>query len=624
MELSEELKKQIIDTISKNRQLPNSFQNLLFPVEHKEYILNYVDKMRKEDVLANTDGVEPCPLQIDKIFNGKEHPSFDDGWRNLLIFGDNLQLLKTIYENKDPLVKDKIKHKIKLIYIDPPFATEDEFKSSTGAKAYNDKKRGSEFLEFIRRRLILAKEILADDGNIFVHIDQKMGHYVKVIMDEVFGKNNYRNEIIWSYKSGGASKTNFANKHDIIFWYSKTSNYIFNEQKYKRYVDKSKGYDPRIEYHKDEDGREYRINIMTDVWEDIGIISPNGFERVGYPTQKPEPLLKRIIESCSNEGDLIFDFFCGSGTTIATAEKLNRKWIGCDIGKLSYYTTQKRILKIQESKEILSEKLYSKKAKNFVTAQLGLYDLAKTLELDLDNYKHFVSHLFGFDLFKKNVGGITFDGLKQESLVHIFDFKKFKDSFIDEEYLYNLHESIGNKTNGTVYVVSPISFCPSTDYHEIGDVRYYFLKVPYHVIKEFHKKPFQRSNQPKNKENVNDLDYAIGFHFINPPEVKSVIKIVENNLVININKFKSNDSHKEDFNNFSELSSIFIDKNYNESNFILSESFFHDDLIKKDCEEINIFLNLKEVGNFLKIIYTDIYGNEFIEVINVNKLRGLK
>src|SRR5699024_4232553 len=114
--------------------------------------------------------------------------SFEDDWKNMIVFGDNLQLLKTIYEDKDPLIKDKVKGKVKLIYIDPPFATQDEFQNKEGAKAYNDKKQGAEFLEFIRRRLVLAREILADDGSIYVHLDQKMGHYVQAIMDEVFGK----------------------------------------------------------------------------------------------------------------------------------------------------------------------------------------------------------------------------------------------------------------------------------------------------------------------------------------------------------------------------------------------------------------------------------------------------
>lgn len=124
-----------------------------------------------EDILADEDGVTAMPLQIEKIFNGTRE-GFADGWRNLIVFGDNLQFLKTLYANTDSLIHDWVKGKIKLIYIDPPFATASDFKSTSGIKAYTDKKNDSSFVEFIRRRLMLAKEILAEDGNIIVHLDR--------------------------------------------------------------------------------------------------------------------------------------------------------------------------------------------------------------------------------------------------------------------------------------------------------------------------------------------------------------------------------------------------------------------------------------------------------------------
>ena len=214
MELNEIDKKYLIGLLESGEQIPEDYKYMLFPSLQEEYELTYAGKMRKEDVLAGEDGTLPVPLQVERIFNGDKHPGFDDGWRNMIVFGDNLQFLKTINENKDPLIKDKVKGKVKLIYIDPPFATQDEFQNKEGAKAYSDKKKGSEFLEFIRRRLILAKEILADDGAIYVHLDQKMGHYVKVILDEIFGKNNFRNEIIWCYKTSlRSSKEKFGKDH---------------------------------------------------------------------------------------------------------------------------------------------------------------------------------------------------------------------------------------------------------------------------------------------------------------------------------------------------------------------------------------------------------------------------
>jgi site-specific DNA-methyltransferase (adenine-specific)/adenine-specific DNA-methyltransferase len=299
------------------------------------------------------------------------------------VFGDNLQFLKTVYENTDHLIKEKVKGKVKLIYIDPPFATGNEFKSSTGVKAYSDKNKGAEFIEFIRRRLILAKEILADDGSIFVHLDAKMAHYIKIVLDEVFGKNNFRNEVIWQYRSGGISKSEFAHKHDTIYWYSKSSNYYFLPQKenVKKTVEGKEVFtDNKGEFvwhtHpsiKNPKGiKSYLDGYMTDVW-DIPIINTQALERTGYPTQKPEKLLERIIRCSTKDGDIVLDFFGGSGTTACVAEKLNRKWITCDIGEYSYYTIQKRWLEISDSK--IGPTIYGKKARSFITAQLGSYDL---------------------------------------------------------------------------------------------------------------------------------------------------------------------------------------------------------------------------------------------------------
>lgn len=651
--IDENKKHEIIEAIKNNQDL-SQFKEFLFPIEHKEYLLTYQNKMKKEDILNNKDGSFACPIQIDKTFNGSNHPAFEDGWKNLLIFGDNLQFLKTIYENKDELIKDKVKGKVKLIYIDPPFATDDEFTSSNGAKAYNDKKKGSEFIEFIRKRLIIAKEILAEDGSIFVHIDQKMGHYIKIIMDEVFGKNNFMNEIVWHFRTYQGQVSNyFPQKHNIIFWYKNklqpNFKLSYNEEDYQDTVDfdrwkkfivngneirgnKYPASDSRFMAYYDkwvkENKRKPTKNdiilkikgyVIDDVWVDLPAIDPKDkTEKNGYPTQKPESLLKRIIESTTEEGDIVLDFFGGSGTTVATAEKLNRKWITCDIGKLSYYTIQQRLLTIENSPSLKSEnnqyKLYNNKAKSFITAQLGLYDLEKTLNLaniNFDKYKTFVSDLFKFNLEKKKINGISFDGVKDESLVKIFDFNKFKNTIIDEEYIKNLHQYIENKTNGIVYLVSPISFIDFfSDCYETEDgVKYYFYKVPYHMIKELHQVPFERSFQPKNKDKINNIDYTIGFHFISPIEVESNIQIKDNLFTLSIDKF-INHERIEDFNT---LSSVFIDFDFKED-FILDQAFFYDEFKKYDNKLIINYKINNIIGKNIKIIYTDIFGNDFSEI----------
>ena len=172
-------------------------------------------------------GEEPqaIPFQIEKELSCRKES--EDNWKNLLIFGDNFQSLKTIYENKDPLIKDKVKGKVKLIYIDPPFATESDFNTKSGEKAYADKIKGSEFIEFIRVRLLLAREILATDGIICVHLDYRKKHYIKVIMDEVFGENNFKNEIAVSRVKKNIRERTLVKKlneeFDTILMYSKTN-----------------------------------------------------------------------------------------------------------------------------------------------------------------------------------------------------------------------------------------------------------------------------------------------------------------------------------------------------------------------------------------------------------------
>jgi len=199
MKLSKYEIQDLIERLQKGENIPDDYKYKLFPAKQKEYELVYGGKMRKEDVLANEDGVFPVPLQVEKIFNGKRK-IWKDGWKNIIAFGDNLQFLKTIYENKDLVIKNKVKGKVKLIYIDPPFAAKKDFQTERGAKAYTDKIKGADFLEFTRRRLIVAKEILSDSGCIYIHLDWKRSHYIKLLCDEIFGEKYFRNEIVWRYR----------------------------------------------------------------------------------------------------------------------------------------------------------------------------------------------------------------------------------------------------------------------------------------------------------------------------------------------------------------------------------------------------------------------------------------
>ena len=631
--LTKQQKNYIIKLIQEGKELPEDFKYLLFPTKQKEYELVYAGKMRKEDILANEDGVFPVPLQVEKVFNGDEHEAFEDDWKNMIVFGDNLQFLKTIYENKDPLIKDKVKGKVKLIYIDPPFATKSDFKSKGGQKAYTDKKKGAEFIEFLRKRLIVAREILADDGSIYVHLDQKMSHYIKVLMDEIFGKEKFRAEIIWDtsipYVAGNKwLSNNWIYSHAIIFYYTKSNNqYIFNKQI------------EEIIQPSGEISKKPIKNIWIDIKNFAGFLGAKDI-KFGYPTQKPEALIERIIKASSNKGDIVLDFFGGSGTTMAVAEKLGRKWIVCDLGKLSYFTMQKRILQIQNSKDLENpKKKYAKKAKSFITVSLGTYDLEKTFKLEREKYLDFVSGLFDINLKKIKISGFEFDGEKDSYPVIIYDYKKYKDSSIDENYLNELHRNIGKKVGSRVYIVAPINLVDFIDdFVEIDDVRYYFLKIPYHIINELHKKPFVKVRQPQSKSRVNDIEEAIGFHFKRPPEVKAEIVKEKDKIKIIIKSFKTTElqsnktKEEKTFENFETLSAVFIDKTYNGKYFEMDEVFFADDLLPKKPKKqeefreylkelaksgVEIVLKSNEVKGQIMVVFTDIYGNDFTQTFTI-------
>jgi adenine-specific DNA-methyltransferase len=394
----------LIDKLQKGEPIPEDYKYKLFPTRQKEYELVYAGKMRKEDILANEDGVFPVPLQVEKVFNGEEYPPFNSplnkggqkggDWRNMIVFGDNLQFLKTVYENKDPLIKDKVKGKVKLIYIDPPFGTGDEYDANRGQRAYTARIRGAEFVEFLRRRLILAREILADAGSMFVRIDFRFGHYLKIILDEVFGKENFRNEIIVS-RTGRPTEAikQYHTTHDVLYLYTKGQEYFFKNvtivrdnpkwramhlpgirwteilHKYhhlfspKNLIEKKRKIVSRARiilgkellppegrhwalsqeaiFKAEEEGKikwksnnnpvaiESNEKKIGDNWTDIVGYS----QYYNYPTENAEELLKRVIETSTKENDLVLDFFAGSGTTAAVAEKLGRRWIVCDIGK---------------------------------------------------------------------------------------------------------------------------------------------------------------------------------------------------------------------------------------------------------------------------------------------------
>jgi DNA modification methylase len=397
--LTDAEKKQLCALIQEGKPLPAVYKSKFFGPEDstviqatKEYRLVYEGKLKREEVLAQTPA---APWQLVRKFCTEQpHP---DGWHNLLVWGDNLLALRELLADQQGTDRFGTRGKIKLIYIDPPFATRQDFMKDK-EKAYRDKVLGAQFIEFLRRRLILLRELLAADGSIYVHLDWKKGHYLKAVLDEVFGEENFITEIIWRRTTAHFTAERFAFVHDSIFQYCREGDFIYR----KPPVHHSNEYLAVKYRYQEADGRRYRLSdpsgagqgeprvfcgrriappagrhwpsqkyidehledyvlgedgmpqkkshlkgaTIGSVWGDISPINSQAQERLDYPTQKPEELLERVIYSSSNEGDIVLDCFAGSGTTVAVAEKLGRRWIAMDCGKLAIYTTQKRLFSL--------------------------------------------------------------------------------------------------------------------------------------------------------------------------------------------------------------------------------------------------------------------------------------
>jgi DNA modification methylase len=369
--LTEQEQQEIIRYMEAGKPLPDKYRFLLF------------DDKREVELVWNGKTSEVCNVVLPfQVIEQVDEPRADketrlqldlldvdnrgrqlQGWTNKLIWGDNKLILSSL---KNGPLREEIEKQggIKLIYIDPPFDVGADFSmdieigGDTFTKkanileelAYRDTwgKGADSFITMIYERLVLMRDLLAEDGSIMVHCDWRVNSYIRIILDEVFGASSQRNQIAWCYGGGSAPKGYYHKKHDNIFWYSKSGEWIFNKQ-YRPYSEGTlqrgltavKG----DQYKLDEKGA-----TLDDWWhgkEVQKILSPTAYENLKYPTQKPEGLINRIITGHSNEGDLVADFFCGSGTTAAVAEKLGRKWITSDLGKFAIHTTRKRMIGVQ-------------------------------------------------------------------------------------------------------------------------------------------------------------------------------------------------------------------------------------------------------------------------------------
>ena len=440
MRLSDNEKRDAIKFLQEGKPLPDKYRFLLFADDREvELVWNgktqevcnlvlpfqtieHIDEPRSEKIKSNK-------YIGDDLYNYDPSGRQIQGWSNKLIWGDNKLILSSL--KNGPMRREIEKQGgLKLIYIDPPFDVGADFSMNVeiGDESFTKKpsvieevayrdtwgKGADSFIAMIYERLKLMQGLLADDGSIYVHCDHRVNSYMRMALDEVFGEKSFKNEIIWYYETyQGAVKNYYPRKHDTIFFYTKSENYNFNLQytgnpedsiNYKRwenyivngnkimgsnYPKTDSRFTIRLnKWIKDnkrqptDDDVIFEVKTMAanSVWKDIKPVDPKDLsQKIDYPTQKPESLIERIINASTKEGDLVADFFCGSGTTLSVAEKLGRKWIGADLGRFAIHISRKRLIKVQ--REMKKE---NKNFRAFEILNLGKYEREHYINVDVD------------------------------------------------------------------------------------------------------------------------------------------------------------------------------------------------------------------------------------------------
>lgn len=684
--MNDELRQRVIQALQRGEDLPSDWARELFPPEKREYELVYYGKEREEDIIAGTMAV---PLQAERTFgkNGVD-------WHNMLIFGDNLQVMKTLLEQKKAgkLCNADGTPGVRLIYIDPPFATKRDFLGSQDQKAYQDKIAGASFIEFLRKRLILLRELLADDGFLVVHIDYRYGHYIKIILDELFpggfrnditvprGTKNVQNQFeeitaltvgddsLFLYAKSRRAKLPhlridleeqaagkwdtfwrgtdrktmryrlFAQKPETGQWRWKESRALEASENYqtylKNYADKESLDDYYLRHLESGGGLNFvRLNeenvvqyyvpprdsrIASTIWSDIRTLG----KATNYPTEKHEELLFRLAKWLSQSGDLLLDAFAGSGTTLAVAEKLGRRWIGIDCGKLAIYTIQKRMLNLKAE---IGNKGAALKLQPFTLYNAGLYDFSKLKQLPWSDWRFFCLQLFGCKEELHTIGGLQLDGKLKGASVLVFNHHEKPGVGIDEETVRSIHAAVGKKIGRKFYIIAPRGvFGFQQDYIDLDGVRYYAMRVPYSIINELHQREFTALKQPNDETAVNDTVDSVGFDFIQPPKVKWSVgaNACKGQLIkeafLKVDKFESRARLRgEDTHGGMEtFSMLMLDFDYDGDVFDLDAVFYNHQIEEAGWEAR---FSAESLGNNVMAVFIDTHGNEAREVIPIDQ-----
>jgi DNA modification methylase len=397
--LSEAEQRDLVILIQQGKALPEKYRFILFE-DKREVELVWNGKTRDVcttvlpfQTLEHVDEPRTETKTQGELFDSRGRQL--RGWTNKLIWGDNKLILSSL---KAGPLRQQIEDAggLKLIYIDPPFDVGADFSMDIeiGGETFHKEAnlleqiayrdtwgRGADsFIAMIYERLILMRDLMHSEGSIYVHCDWRVNGYVRLVMDEVFSKDRFRNEIVWHYANTGlkARSKKFHQVSDTLFVYTKTDqftfNHLFKERKDGQSKQAKRKFNPltkKADMVRDESGKivyEIREEVLENSLWETGSMS-NSPERIGYPTQKPEALLELIMKASSNEGDLVADFFVGSGTTAAVAEKLGRKWIATDLGKFGIHTTRKRLIGVQREKKAAEQDFRA-----FEVLNLGRYE----------------------------------------------------------------------------------------------------------------------------------------------------------------------------------------------------------------------------------------------------------
>jgi DNA modification methylase len=659
--LSEEEIAAVVDALRSGQALDPRLRPMLFPATH-EARLEYSQKASRGQILAETMSV---PLQVQKRIG-----EASSEWNDKLIFGDNLQVLKRLLELKErgELRNADNSRGVRLCYIDPPFATKREFRGRRGALAYRDRVEGAQFIEYLRKRLVLIHELLTDDGVLYLHLDTNKVHYMKIVLDEIFGSKNMFAEIIWKRTSGHGDAQRWSPVHETILVYVKSQDqYVWNaprepqapgyeESKYTQDDNDGRGrYQldnltspnprPNLTYtwegfpppdkgwrysrasmdELDADGRIYKPadktkrprlkryldenegRVVDDFWGDIPPVNSQASDRSGYPTQKPIALLERIIAASTKDGDLVLDCFAGSGTTVVAARALGRRWIAVDSGKLAIYTIQRRLLE-------------SDSVSPFEVCQAGLYDNNLLELLPFSDFRDFALDLFGCRAESFSISGVQMVGQRRGDPVHMFPFDS-TGGLLDVGYIESLHARVKSKVGRAVFVIVPEARCDPGLFEDLitqGKTTYFLLRVPYSVIEVLHSRDFKQISQPVALAQVNDALDSYGFDFIELPELKytSETTKAQTQTRIQIEQFQRGGVDPETLAGRADLgrddlAMVLVDPAYDGKEFRLDQHLFGDDLRAANWR----FTVDHAKDTAVMLVVVDIFGNESRQVV---------